>query len=310
MTTEPTDPGLTLEHEHGRSLWVRHRGRPLLRYVYEPWDAQRESPRPYFHPIRTLGGDEVSLYRPHDHVWHKGIAWSLPNVGPANFWGGPTYRRGRGYEQLPNNGSTRHVGFAALDADPDLVTVAEDLDWVTEQGERWFTERRTFAVGLVDGGWTLAFGTRFVNVADHEIVIGSPTTQGRDNAGYGGLFWRGPRSFSDGIVHVPDGTGGDELMGTRAPWLGYVGQHDGHGRRSTLVFADAPDNPGHPTKWFVRTGLFACAGPAPFFDTELPVAPGTTVTRRYAVAIADGDAGADGVPALAAAALTSLKTLQ
>lgn len=95
MSTEPPQAGLTLTHEHGRSLWVRHRGRSLLRYVYQPWDAQLESPRPYFHPIHTLGGDEVSLYRPHDHVWHKGIAWSLPNVGPANFWGGTTYRRPR-----------------------------------------------------------------------------------------------------------------------------------------------------------------------------------------------------------------------
>ncbi len=41
-----------------------------------------------------LAGDTVPLFRPHDHVWHKGIAWSLPHVGEHNFWGGPTYVHG------------------------------------------------------------------------------------------------------------------------------------------------------------------------------------------------------------------------
>ncbi|MBO0776031.1 MAG: PmoA family protein, partial [Actinobacteria bacterium] len=35
----------------------------LMRYVYRPGEAQLESPRPYFHPVRTLRGGVVSLYR-------------------------------------------------------------------------------------------------------------------------------------------------------------------------------------------------------------------------------------------------------
>src|SRR5215475_6892483 len=77
----------------------------ILTYVYRPDTPRLESPKPYLHPLRTLDGSLVSAYRPHDHVWHKGIAWSLPNVGPANFWGGVTYTRDRGYVQLPNDGS-------------------------------------------------------------------------------------------------------------------------------------------------------------------------------------------------------------
>ena len=140
-------------------------------------------------------------------------------------------------------------------------------------------------------------------------MIGSPTTEGRPNAGYGGLFWRGPRSFSGGTVHVPGVAGGDELMGTRAPWLGFTGRHDGHGRVSTLVFVDAPDNPGHPTKWFVRTGIFACAGPAPFFDAEITVPTGAALTRRYAVVIADGEPEGDAVALLAKTGLAALSEL-
>jgi hypothetical protein len=309
--TEPPAPGLRLVHEHEIALRISFRSQQLLRYVYRPWDAQVESPRPYFHPLRTLGGDLVTLYRPWDHVWHKGIAWSLPNVGPANFWGGPTFTRDAGYQQLPNNGSMRHRGFDRIASTDDSVHIGHTLDWVTEQGEPWFAERRRFAVGVDESAqaWTLTFATEFTNVGDREILIGSPTTQGRPNAGYGGLFWRGPRSFSGGRVYAPGVTGGDELMGTRAPWLGFCGEHDEHGRQSTLVFVDAPDNPGHPTQWFVRTGIFACVCPAPFFSTEVAISPGTTLSYRYAIVIADGNPEAGGMERLAKAAIATLPSL-
>jgi hypothetical protein len=119
--------------------------------------------------------------------------------------------------------------------------------------------------------------------------MGSPTTQGRPHAGYGGLFWRGPRSFTGGTVTVPEGSGGDELMGLRTPWMAFSGVHDGHGHTSTIVMVDAPTNAGHPTRWFVRATPFAALCPAPFFDTELTVPPGEAVGLRYAVVIADGD---------------------
>lgn len=300
---------LRLVHERDQALGIWHGDQRLTRYVYHPTEEQLESPRPYWHPIHTLGGDPVSLYRPHDHVWHKGISWSLPNVGSENFWGGPTYVRDQGYVQLPNDGAMVHQEFAQLTADNEHVGAVERLAWLTQDGETWFDERRAFTVTVDAGAWILAFATRFTNVSDREVVIGSPTTQGRDNAGYGGLFWRGPRSFSGGTVYAPGVSGGDELMGIRARWLGFTGRHDGHGRSSTLVFVDAPDNPGHPTQWFVRTGIFACVCPAPFFSTELPVGTGGTVALRYAVVVADGDPGLDGAADLAKAGRTALATV-
>src|SRR5690349_22298379 len=69
-----------------------HDGKQLFRYVYDVSGVDLyESPKPYFHPVRTLAGNEVTIFRPHDHVWHKGIQMTLTDVGGANFWGGPTY---------------------------------------------------------------------------------------------------------------------------------------------------------------------------------------------------------------------------
>lgn len=272
----------------------------LAEYVHRPTDVRLESPRPYFSPIRTLGGEIVSLYRPHDHVWHKGIAWSLPVVGDENFWGGPTFVRGEGYVQLPNNGEQRHRAFgeatdAAADRSPEASAsdasprLLETLDWVTEAGEAIFEERRTIAAAVLDdASWLLGFETRLRNVTDRKIPIGSPTTRGRENAGYGGLFWRGPRSFTGGQVLAPGVAGGDELRGTRAPWMGFTGRHDGSGGASTVVIVDDPGNVQHPPQWFARSEEFACLCPAPFFSEEHPVQPGATLVLRYGVVIADG----------------------
>jgi hypothetical protein len=277
-------------------------GVELFRYVWQPTDPDLESPRPYLHPVRTLAGDEVSLYRPHDHVWHKGIAWSLCEVGGMNFWGGPTYRRDRGYVQLHNNGRMHHDRFIEVGVRDGALRIDEDLTWTTEQGEVWIAEQRRMAVTVHPGlaAWRLSFASRMRNVSDYVIPIGSPTTQGRDNAGYSGLFWRGPRSFSGGTVITEKGPAGEELMGSRAPWLGYVGRHDGSGRDSTLIFADNPANFCFPCEWFVRTSIFACVCPAPFFSTEYQLAGRESLTLSFDVIVADGARDTGGCAALVA----------
>ena len=90
----------------------------------------------------------MTLYRPHDHVWHKGIALSLPHVGTENFWGGPTFRNGA-YVQEHNDGAMRHDGFDVADAKDDVVRLDERLTWVTESGQTPVTERRRIAATVL-----------------------------------------------------------------------------------------------------------------------------------------------------------------
>jgi len=195
----------------------------------------------------------------------------------------------------------RHDSFGLAVAKDGMLRLDERLSWVTESGQRPVSERRRIAaVGWPDAGaWNLAFETTLRNVSGADIVIGSPTTEGRPNAGYGGLFWRGPRSFTGGTVLTPAGAGGDELMGARGPWLAFTGRHDGTGRASTLVFRDAPGNFSYPSKWFVRSTPFACLCPAPFFDTTRLFAAGASLTLRYDIAIADGELDPAGCAGLA-----------
>ena len=284
---------LRVTHELGSSVTVRDGDVDLFTYVYQPATAALESPKPYLHPLRTRRGDLVSLFRPHDHVWHKGIAWSLPVVNDENFWGGPTYVHGKFYVQLPNNGVQQHEGTIDVEAGV-RARISHELRWITEAGGVLFAEQRELTAEVVsDEAWALTFDTRLTNVSNAPIAIGSPTTRGRENAGYGGLFWRGPRSFTNGTLVAPGAAGaGDDVRGSRHEWMGFVGRHDDIDASSLVLMLDDASNPHHPPQWFARSEEFAALNPAPFFSEEVVVAPGETVRFRYAVGIADGGAEA------------------
>ncbi|MCX2951718.1 PmoA family protein [Lentzea sp. NEAU-D7] len=255
----------------------------LFRYVYRPSTPAFEGPKPYLHPVRTLAGDVVTAFRPHDHRWHKGVQMTATDVSGENFWGGVTYVRDRGYAALSNVGTMRHEEFEV-----DGARFDERLSWFTEEEERWVGESRSFAVRDVEeDSWTLEFATTLTNLRAEPLVFGSPTTNGRELAGYTGFFWRGPRSFTDGTVIAADGGAGQEMMGKAARWLAFIGRHDEVDRTSTLLFLDHPDNKN--THWFVRSTPFAAVNPSfAFFDT-VELAPGAALTLRYRLVVADGE---------------------
>nr|WP_157997039.1 DUF6807 family protein [Kribbella rubisoli] len=137
----------------------------------------------------------------------QGESWSLPHFGHDNFWGGPTYTKENGYKPLGNNGSQDHDRVDALDVSDDEVRFAHHLSWHTEGGKHVVDETRTITTRLADDGWMLVYETAMTNVSGANIQIGSPTTAGWPNAGYGGLFWRGRRAFTNGTILAPQGKG-------------------------------------------------------------------------------------------------------
>src|SRR6266568_7139741 len=118
----------TLIHIFNDAIEVHYQNQLLFRYVYVPQNPLIESPRPYFHPMKTLAGNTVSLLRPHDHPWHCGFSMAIANLSDQNFWGGPTYKREEGYIQLDNNGRMQHTGWSDLTSD-DLIHCVEQLQW-------------------------------------------------------------------------------------------------------------------------------------------------------------------------------------
>jgi hypothetical protein len=297
-----------LTHTHNSHLEAAHHGRPLFTYTYNPTTDPFETPKPHLHPVRTLAGNCVTVYRPHDHLWHHGIAMTFAHVSHGggrsqNFWGGNCYVHPEGYKRIPELvGRQLHQSWEQLDCDPTGgIRLRHRVSWVSYEGQPWLDETRSLTIADVDdsaGWWALDFASTLKAVAPQPLAIGSPTTHGRPNAGYGGLFWRGPRSFMKGQILAAGGLAGPDTMGQRAPWLAYVGRHDGtdgpaaavspQPMRSTMLFIDRPGSLRHPTQWFVRDEPYGCASFAVTFDQELTLQPGDSFDLRHRIVVADG----------------------
>ncbi|MFD9945734.1 PmoA family protein [Nonomuraea sp. NPDC059023] len=262
------DTGSELIHEAG--------GVEILRYVYRPDMPVEESPKPYFHPLRTLDGDVVTGYRPHDHRWHKGLQMTASHLSGQNFWGGGTYVHDQArYIQRDNNGTMRHEGW--------LSPGVERLTWWTRAGERWVEETRRFRVTVEESWWRLDFATTLRNVRGADLMFGSPTTHGRPLAGYSGLFWRGPRDLTGGTILSSEGRSGEDMMGQNAPWLAYTGRHDEVDRASTLLFLSEPGQ-----TWFARNAWFPAVNPSIAFHDEVRLPPEATLDLAYALVVGNG----------------------
>jgi hypothetical protein len=281
---------LGLHSANGR-VRVRASGVDLAEYVVTPGAPQSDSPKPYLHPLRTTAGEVVSAMRPHDHTWHNGLQFTAANLSGENFWGGRTFVRGQGYTPLDNNGSISHVRWHHTRCDDGRAELAHQLVWRTQSGTPWLVEDRSIGVSEVDflaGSWLLTWTTRLHNTSRQQLRWGSPVTEGRPTAGYGGLFWRGPRSFVGGTVLTSDGAGGDDAMGHRAPWLAFTGRHDITLRQSTVVFVDSPSNIRYPTPWYVRSAPFPVVSFAVTFHEPLLLDPDEQISLTHHAIVADG----------------------
>lgn len=282
-----------LTHTLNDCVELRYEGQLLFRYTYRPDIAPAESPKPYFHPMHTLKGNPATIFRPNDHPWHVGLAMTFTDVSGQNFWGGPTFvDPDRGYVQLDNNGRQEHLVWHRLELQEDRPLLDEELAWITSANETWLSEQRKIRVSAIEpeaGYWVLHVGIHLTNVSGKALHIGSPTTSGRPAAGYGSLFWRGPRSFTGGKIFAEDGLEGEEIMGKTSPWLAFIGTHDQTLEKSTLLFIDDPSNPRYPTQWFVRSTAYGCVSFSFMFDELYDLANNETLNLNYRIVIADGE---------------------
>jgi len=256
---------------------LRVAGRPVGRYVTRPELPARLSPRPYLHPVTTLAGTAVTELSPPDHTHHLGVGVAVPDVEGHNFWGGRTYVRDQGPTELDNHGAQRHTSFQLRDPDGFV----EELRWVASGGELLRERRTVSATELTDTAWALDFTFSLTNVTDEPLSIGSPATNGRPGAAYGGFFWRARKEHDTPHVFTTEREGEPQVHGTRADWLALAGT------TWTLIFAGATAATRRDP-WFVRTAEYPGVGSSLAHTERLPIPPGETVVRRIITVVADG----------------------
>ncbi|SDN94342.1 Methane oxygenase PmoA [Streptomyces sp. cf386] len=256
---------------------LRVAGRPVGRYVTRPEIPARLSPRPYLHPVTTLAGTAVTELSPADHTHHLGVGVAVPDVEGSNFWGGRTYVRDQGPTELDNHGAQRHTAFQLRDPDGFV----EELRWMAS-GAELLRERRTVAATELTGvAWALDFTFSLTNTTANALSIGSPATNGRPGAAYGGFFWRARKEQEPPQVFTVDREGEAAVHGTRADWVALAGG------TWTLVFAGATEET-RQDPWFVRAEEYPGVGSSLASQERLAILPGETVVRRIVTVVADG----------------------
>ncbi|WP_055554421.1 DUF6807 family protein [Streptomyces sp. NBRC 110028] len=160
---------------------LRHENRPVGTYVHRPQLAGTPAPRPFLHPVRTLGGVTVTD--------QPGVSMAVPDA----------------------YGGQRHLGW--LLRDPDGFV--EELSWGGAGGRHLLLERRTVAVRPLSAGcWALDFTTALTNVSGQEIGVG-----GAGSGSGGGFFWSAPRRPQPPRVFSAGGEGEAAVDGRCADWV-------------------------------------------------------------------------------------------
>ena len=253
------------------------------------------SPRPYLHPIRTLGGVEISATRPADHCWHHGLGFPIPDIDGLSYWGGGTYIHGEGYVMLENHGT---ITTDSLERPLDSAGVDQELSWWDLGGQVKLRELRQIRYAPLEvpssqipgsrNGWEL-FWTSSLTPAKGSVSLGSPGTNGRENAGYGGFFWRLP-VCSNVSIWSDRAEGEDAVHGSIAPYMAWSASFaatPGHNGDATLVLVPN-DEVSAKDPWMVRLTAYPGIGSAVAWKERTEIAEGSTLVRGFRIGVFDG----------------------
>ena len=275
------DPGKVLALERGdKELWALH------------FDA-REG-KPYFHPLRTVSGHDLTWFRPDDHPWHLGLWFSWKLINGLNYWETDA-KAGlcEGTTELTDVKISKHDDFSA--------TVICQISYHPPQKPAVLTETRTLTIRppQADGTYSIDWHAAF-SAGDQPVTLDrtKPPSQGGPAwGGYAGLSLRSAKTQTQRVTL--DSTGWQnsaKLMGWGKPadWMDLSGLVDEPTKTAAgLTIFDHPSSLRHPTPWYINMdGTFGCIIPAPLFAEPLKLKPQEQFTLFYRLLVHDGPADA------------------
>jgi LacI family transcriptional regulator len=216
------------------------------------------SPRPFLDNVVSRAGTPLTVTEPTDHPHHLGVSLAIPDVNGTSYWGGRTYVRGEGSIMVPNHGRQRRDRLSI-----DGHSLHERLSWVDHTGTTQLVEVRELRSAELANGWALRWRSHLKATLD-AITFASPATNGREGAGYGGVFWR----FAPEIARVfsPAGDTEREVHGASTPWIAFTFPERG----TTVILTQGESL----LPWFVRFAEYLGAGPAIAWDESLTIPEG------------------------------------
>ncbi len=260
-------------------------GQPFTSYIY-PQSLEK----PVLYPIRSASGAIVTRGYPleprpgehTDHPHHVGHWFNYGDVNGYDFWGNSSETPAN---LKPKTGVIVQKSITRAAGGDKKGELTVTADWIIPDGTVLLHERTQFIFAGAPGVRTIDRTTTWT--AAKTAVTFNDTKEGAFGV-------RVARSLeSPGGRYIgSDGKTGDDVWGTRGPWVGLVGDADS--KPITLAIFNHSSSYGYPTAWHARGyGLFA-ANPIGRhgYDPQLPVGtltlqPGKSATFRFRIVIRD-----------------------
>lgn len=285
-------------------------GKPFTSYVYAP-----DQKKPTLFPLRTANGTEVTRGFPltprtserADHPHHIGFWFNYGDVNGLDFWNNSD---AIGPDRAPRMGTVIHKRIVEATGGSDKGELLVEMQWLDASGTALLDEQTRFVFRGDAQSRTIdritrltALGNRVVLGDNKEGLIGIRVARWLEQPSKAPVVLtdeagkpQAKAVNNEGVTGEyvgSDGKRGDDVWGTRGPWMMLGGKHGSE--EVTLAMLDHPSNPGFPTYWHARGyGLFAAnnLGSQAFDSTQpeakLTLEPGKSTTFRHRVLILNG----------------------
>ncbi len=264
------------------ALSLMRKGQALWTFNYD-----KKEGKPYFHPVRTSRGHDLTWLRPNDHPWHRALWFSWKKINGLNYWE-EDRRTGR------SAGRTDIVDTKIVRNEDCSAAIRIDLSYHPPGKPPVLTEQRTIDVQPPDSDGSYRMDWHQIFTVGKEAITLDRTPPkskgGPAHGGYAGLSFRAAKSMAAHLVTDSNGwKNGGRLVGhgQKAKWMDFSGNVDaGNPTEAGLAIFDHPTNPRHPTPWYVyMAGHFGYFSPALLYDEPLKLQPGEKLQLFYRVLI-------------------------
>jgi hypothetical protein len=264
---------LVVTHTHKRSIKFRFPGSAAGGcYRFEPG-----LPKPSFHPLTTAKGHVVTGFECSDHMWHRGLWFTIKYVNGTNFW----------EENAPFGVQVSASEPQAEITGPRSLSIKHAVKWTSEATGAVIDEARTLLLSATDEDMIVIDWASDLTALVDLVLDRTPyTTWG----GYSGLTFRAGRELHYAEYLLANGEKKHPVIGEPHPWAALMARVDGGWEEFVSVaMLDHPVNPRSPSPWYAKADPHYVFFNAAFlFHEPLKVAKGETLRFRYRVLIRDG----------------------
>ena len=230
-------------------------------------------------------GRVLSWNRPPDHSWHHGLWFSWKYINGVNYWE-PADRKAGTYA-----GRTL-CSDVQTDTRPDgSARITLNIVYRNPQDVAVLNEARTMEISAPDatGGYQMDWTATFTAGTEDVTLDRTPLATekgGRAWGGYAGLSLRFAKDLADREAISTEGRAtfvSDRARprSVAADYNGRLGDDD-----VGVAMIDHPDNPRHPTPWYLIRGTPMSYMNAALLTYEPLVIPaGKSMTLRYRVIV-------------------------